>query len=171
MGDVAFLGPRDYSMRIWLDPNTLADRGMTVAEVINAIREQNVQVAAGRIGQPPVPEGTNLPFQLTINTQGRIESAEKFGKIIVKTGDNGQNVYLRDVVRERRATASSWARRNYDVNSYLDGQPAVTLAVFQLPGSNALTTAAAVKAKMRELKEKFPAAGSIMPSITIPPSS
>ena len=162
VGDVAFLGPRDYSMRIWLDPNKLADRGMTVGEVVNAIREQNVQVAAGRIGQPPVPEGTNLPFQLTINTQGRIESAEKFGKIIVKTGDNGQNVYLKDVVRTpstpRRPEREGveLGAKNYDVNSYLDGQPAVTLAVFQLPGSNALTTADAVKAKMRELKEKFP---------------
>jgi multidrug efflux pump len=155
VGDVAFLGPRDYSMRIWLDPNTLADRGMTVSEVVNAIQEQNIQVAAGRIGQPPVPENTNLPFQLTINTQGRIESAEKFGKIIVKTGTNGQNVYLKDVVRKTEGI--ELGAKNYDVNSYLDGKPAVTLAVFQLPGSNALTTADAVKAKMRELKEKFPA--------------
>lgn len=155
VGDVAFLGPRDYSMRIWLDPNTLAGRGMTVGEVVQAIREQNIQVAAGRIGQPPVPEGTNLPFQLTINTQGRIESAEKFGKIIVKTGDRGQNVYLKDVVRKTQGI--ELGAKNYDVNSYLDGKPAVTLAVFQLPGSNALTTADAIKAKMRELKEKFPA--------------
>ena len=155
VGDVAFLGPRDYSMRIWLDPNTLADRGMTVNEVVTAIREQNIQVAAGRIGQPPVPEGTNLPFQLTINTQGRIESAEKFGKIIVKTGDRGQNVYLKDVVRKTEGI--ELGAKNYDVNSYLDGKPAVTLAVFQLPGSNALKTADAIKAKMRELKEKFPA--------------
>jgi multidrug efflux pump len=156
VGDVAFLGPRDYSMRIWLDPNTLADRGMTVNEVVTAIREQNTQVAAGRIGQPPVPEGTNLPFQLTINTQGRIESAEKFGKIIVKTGDRGQNVYLKDVVRKTEGI--ELGAKNYDVNSYLDGKPAVTLAVFQLPGSNALKTADAIKAKMQELKKKsFPA--------------
>jgi multidrug efflux pump len=155
VGDVSFLGPRDYSMRVWLDPNTLADRGMTVKEVADAIREQNLQVAAGRIGQPPVPEGANVPFQLTINTQGRIESAEKFGKIIVKTGNNGQNVYLKDVVRKTEGI--ELGAKNYDVNSYLDGKQAVTLAVFQLPGSNALKTADAVKAKMRELKEKFPA--------------
>ena len=102
VGDVAFLGPRDYSMRVWLDPNKLADRGMTVGEVVKAIKEQNVQVAAGRIGQPPVPEGANVPFQLTINTQGRMESDDDFGKIIVKTGARGQNVYLKDVVRETK---------------------------------------------------------------------
>ncbi len=157
VGDVAFLGPRDYSMRVWLDPNKLADRGMTVGEVIKAIREQNVQVAAGRIGQPPVPEGANVPFQLTINTQGRMESDDDFGKIIVKTGERGQNVYLKDVVRETKRAADGrelekgveLGAKNYDVNSYLDGKPAVTLAVFQLPGSNALKTADAVKAKMR----------------------
>ena len=165
VGDVAFLGPRDYSMRIWLDPHKLAFRGIMVGEVVNAIREQNIQVAAGRIGQSPVPEGTNLPFQLTVNTQGRIESAEKFGKIIVKTGERGQNVYLKDVVRETKYGPNGQVleegvelgAKNYDVNSYLDGKPAVTLAVFQLPGSNALKTADAIKAKMRELKEKFPA--------------
>ena len=165
VGDVAFLGPRDYSMRIWVDPHKLAFRGIMASEVVNAIREQNVQVAAGRIGQSPVPEGTNLPFQLTVNTQGRIESAEKFGKIIVKTGERGQNVYLKDVVRDTKYGPNGQVleegvelgAKNYDVNSYLDGKPAVTLAVFQLPGSNALKTADAIKAKMQELKEKFPA--------------
>jgi multidrug efflux pump len=164
VGDVAFLGPRDYSMRIWLDPHKLAFRLMTVDDVINAVREQNTQVAAGRIGQPPVPEGANVPFQLTINTQGRIESAEEFYKIVVKTGEKGQNVYLRDVVRDTRKDANDrvieegveLGAKNYDVNSYLDGKPAVTMAAFQLPGSNALKTAEAIKSKMRELKEKFP---------------
>jgi multidrug efflux pump len=165
VGDVAFLGPRDYSMRIWLDPGKLASRNMTVNEVIKAVQEQNVQVAAGRIGQSPVPAGANVPFQLTINTQGRIESAEAFGKIVVKTGEGGQNVYLKDVVRDPKYGADGrvleegveLGAKNYDVNSYLDGKPAVTLAVFQLPGSNALTTADAVKAKMQELKSRFPA--------------
>jgi multidrug efflux pump len=165
VGDVAFLGPRDYSMRIWLDPNKLSFRNMTVNDVIQAIREQNIQVAAGRIGQPPAPKEVNLPFQLTINTQGRIESAEAFDKIIVKTGDLGQNVYLQDVTRDILKAPDGrvleqgveLGAKSYDVNSYLDGKPAVTLAVFQLPGSNALKTAEAVKAKMEELKEKFPA--------------
>ena len=112
VGDVAFLGPRNYSMRVWLDPNKLADRGMTVGEVIKAITEQNVQVAAGRIGQSPVPEGANVPFQLTINTQGRMESEDDFGGIIVKTGSRGQNVYLKDVVREtkRARMAANWRK-------------------------------------------------------------
>src|SRR5580704_5250579 len=86
VGDVSFLGPRDYSMRIWLDPNKLASRGMTAGEVLNAVKEQNAQVAAGRIGQSPVPKDANVPFQLTINTQGRMESDDDFGNIIVKTG-------------------------------------------------------------------------------------
>jgi multidrug efflux pump len=164
VGDVAFLGPRDYSMRVWLDPNKLSYRGMTVGEVVKAIREQNVQVAAGRIGQSPVPAGANVPFQLTINTQGRLASDDDFGKVVVKTGEHGQNVYLRDVVRDTKPSADGrepengveLGAKNYDVNSYLDGKPAVTLAVFQLPGSNALKTAEDVKAKMKELEAKFP---------------
>ncbi len=164
VGDVAFLGPRDYSMRVWLDPNKLGYRGMTVGEVVKAIREQNIQVAAGRIGQSPVPKGANVPFQLTINTQGRLTSADEFGNVIVKTGEHGQNVYLRDVVRDTRPSPDGrepekgveLGAKNYDVNSYLDGKPAVTLAVFQLPGSNALKTAEDVKAKMKELEAKFP---------------
>lgn len=150
VGDVAFLGSRDYSMRIWLDPNKLASRQMTAGDVIQAIQEQNVQVAAGRLGQPPVPEGTNVPFQLTINTQGRLTSEEAFEKVVVKTGALGQNVFLRDVVRDERGI--ELGAKNYDVNSYLDGKPCATLAVFQLPGSNALDTAEAVKAKMASLK-------------------
>ena len=165
VGDVTFLGPRDYSMRIWLDPNKLASRGMAAGDVVKAISEQNIQVAAGRIGQPPVPQGANVPFQLTINTLGRIESVDKFGSIIVKTGAGGQNVYLKDLVSETTHAPDGrvlergleLGAKSYDVNSYLDGKPAVTLAVFQLPGSNALTTADAIKAKMRELKNKFPA--------------
>src|SRR5262249_21641786 len=98
--DVSFLGPRDYIMRVWVGPNKLAARDMTASDVIRAIREQNVQVAAGRLGQPPVPQGARVPFQLPINTQGRLEDVEQFEKIIVKTGDKGEVVYLRDVVRD-----------------------------------------------------------------------
>src|SRR6185503_14319625 len=93
-------GPRDYSMRVWLDPERLASLGMTSSDVINAISDQNVQVAAGRIGQPPVPEAANVPFDLPISTQGRLQNAEEFGKIIIRTGAKGQLVYLRDVVRK-----------------------------------------------------------------------
>src|SRR3954467_10489463 len=169
VGDVAFLGPRDYSMRVWLDPQRLASLQMTTADVIKAIQEQNLQVAAGRIGQPPVPAGTAIPFDLPINTQGRLLSPEQFEEIIVKTGSNGQNVYLRDVVRKPSFDANGnpvlkgieLGAKNYDVNSYLGTKesryPASKLAVFQLPGSNAIATADAIKAKMKELESRFPA--------------
>ncbi|MEW6745647.1 MAG: efflux RND transporter permease subunit [Planctomycetota bacterium] len=164
VGDVAFLGPRDYSMRVWLDPERVASHDLTSDDVIRAIRVQNVQVAAGRLGQPPVPADQVVPFQLTINTQGRLVDPEQFGDIIVKTGSEGQLVYLRDLVSEvRRDTQGQVVQqgielgaKNYDVNSYLDGQPAVTLALFQLPGSNALATAEGIRARMEELKASFP---------------
>jgi multidrug efflux pump len=164
VGDVSFLGPRDYSMRVWLDPQKLASLGMTSADVIKAIREQNVQVAAGRLGQPPVAAGVAVPFQLVIRTQGRLSSEQQFDDIVVKTGDKGAIVRLRDVVRKVQRDehghvvekGTELGATNYDVNSYLDGDPSVTLAVFQLPGSNALKTAEEIKAKMTELKGKFP---------------
>src|SRR5215472_12162654 len=98
VGDVTFLGPRDYSMRIWLDPQKLAARSMTAGDVIRALREQNVQVAAGRLGQPPAPAGQN--FQLTLNTLGRLENEEQFRSIVVKTAPDGSATYLRDVVSD-----------------------------------------------------------------------
>jgi len=164
VGDVTFLGPRDYSMRVWLDPQKLASLGMTAADVIKAIREQNVQVAAGRLGQPPVAAGAAVPFQLVVKTQGRLTSEQQFDDIIVKTGSKGEVVKLRDVVRKVQRDekgrivekGTELGAKNYDVNSYLDGDPSVTLAVFQLPGSNALKTADDIKAKMKELKAKFP---------------
>ncbi len=164
VGDVAFLGPRDYSMRIWLDPYKLASLEMTVGEVIQAIREQNVQVAAGRIGQPPLPAGAHVPFQLPINVQGRLSSEQEFEDIIVKRGSDGQVVHLRDVVRAKAYDDDNrvlekgieLGAKSYDVNSYLDGEPSITLAVFQLPGTNALATAAAIRKKMEELRLRFP---------------
>jgi len=149
VGDVQFLGARDYSMRIWLDPEKLAQRDMLASDVVRALREQNVQVAAGRIGQPPSPAGQ--PFQYPINTTGRLLEKEQFEDIIVKTGQDGRVTRLKDVGR------AELGAKNYDVNSYLDGKEAVTLAVFQLPGSNALDTAESVKATMKRLqKERFP---------------
>lgn len=148
IGDVTFLGARDYSMRIWLDPEKLASRGLTASDVTAALREQNVQVAAGRLGQPPAPEGQ--AFQLAINTLGRLLEPEEFADIIVKTGEKG------DITRIRDVGTTELGAKNYDVNSYLDGQPSITLAVFQLPGSNALATAEAVRKKMEELRARFP---------------
>ncbi len=165
VGDVSFLGPRDYSLRIWLDPAKLAGKGLTAGDVIKAVKEQNTQVAAGRLGQPPVPAGSNLAYQLTINTQGRLVDEEQFGNIVVKSGEQGQNVLLRSLVRDTSygkdgkelEKGIELGAKNYDVNSYLDGKPAVTMAVFQLPGSNALKTAEAIRGKMRTLSERFPA--------------
>jgi multidrug efflux pump len=165
VGDVSFLGPRDFSLRIWLDPAKLAGKGLTAGEVIKAVAEQNTQVAAGRLGQPPVPAGSNLAYQLTINTQGRLVDEEQFGNIVVKSGAQGQNVLLRSLVRDTTygkdgtelEKGIELGAKNYDVNSYLDGKPAVTMAVFQLPGSNALKTAEAIRGKMQKLSERFPA--------------
>jgi multidrug efflux pump len=164
VGDVAFLGPRDYSMRVWLDPDKLAARDLTATDVINAVREQNRQVAAGRLGQPPVPAAESVQFQLPINTQGRLTTAEQFENIILKTSSDGGIVYFKDVVRdavlddEGRVVGRGieLGAKNYDVNSYLDGEPSATLAVFQLPGSNAVDTAHAIREKMEELKSRFP---------------
>lgn len=165
VGDVAFLGPRDYSMRIWLDPAKMAALQLTASDVIRSIKEQNVQVAAGRLGQPPVPSDLVVSFQLPINVQGRLSSEAQFESIVVKQGADGQVVYLRDIARAKtyddtgRVTSKGveLGAKNYDVNSYLDGNPSVTLAIFQLPGSNALATAQAIRDKMAELKSRFPA--------------
>jgi len=156
VGDVTFLGPRDYSMRVWLDPHKLSARSMTASDVLRALREQNVQVAAGRLGQPPAPAGQN--FQLTLNTLGRLEDEEQFRAIVVKTDPDGSATYLRDVVADDRPGQKGveLAAKNYDVNSYLDGDPSITLAVFQLPGSNAVKTAEDIRAKMQVLKADFP---------------
>ncbi len=148
IGDVTFLGARDYSMRVWLDPEKLASQNLSASDVTKALREQNVQVAAGRLGQPPAPAGQ--AFQLAINTLGRLLDPEQFADIIIKTGEKGQVTRIRDVGR------TELGAKNYDVNSFLDDQPSVTLAVFQLPGSNALATADGVKSKMEELKARFP---------------
>jgi multidrug efflux pump len=247
VGDVTFLGPRDYSMRIWLDPQKLAARSMTASDVVKAVKEQNVQVAPGRLGQPPLPPEANAPYQLVINVQGRLETEDKFLDITVKTGDKGQLVFMRDVVRDTKlginldpkkladlkvtpdevaaalkvpcqrvefrsfggdpppadkklqlvitrppenlgdfaikigadkhkialndlirdedgidSKSQGFGRgvelgaKSYDVNSYLDGKTSVTMAVFQLPGSNALETAKNIKKTMEELKAKFP---------------
>ncbi|HTU17740.1 MAG TPA: efflux RND transporter permease subunit [Gemmataceae bacterium] len=152
VGDVQFLGPRDYSMRIWLDPQKLASRNMTAGDVTNAVRKQNKQVAAGRLGQPPTPSG--LSFQFPLNTLGRLETEQQFRQMVVKTDSKGGLTYLQDVVADDRKGQKGveLGAKNYDVNSFLDGDPSITLAIFQLPGSNALKTADAIKKKMHELK-------------------
>src|SRR5215467_8919645 len=148
VGDVAILGQQDYSMRVWLDPDKLQSRNMTVGDVIRVLREQNVQVAAGRIGQPPVPTGQD--FQYTLSTLGRLVEAEQFADIILKTGTDGEVTYLRDVSR------TELGARNQDTLGRLDGRPSPGVVVFLLPGANALETADGIKARMRELETRFP---------------
>jgi multidrug efflux pump len=161
VGDVTFLGPRDYSMRIWLDPDKVAARGMDPAEVVQKLREQNRQVPSGRIGQPPIPAGQD--FQYPLNTPSRLKKEEEFGEVILKTSEGGAIVKLKDVVRSEEGKKDKKDKKgielgakNYDVNSYLDGEPSITLAVYQLPGSNALDTAKAIKDTMKRLSETFP---------------
>lgn len=161
VGDVTFLGQLDYSMRAWLDPNRMAARNLAASDVVAALREQNVQVAAGALGRPPVPTGQ--AFQYTLSTMGRLVDPEQFGDIVLKTGDDGQATRLRDVVSEKRVTAEGrtvggiqLGAKNEDTSCTLDGQPSVGLAIFQLPGSNALDTAAGIRQRMEELKRSFP---------------
>src|SRR5437773_9557531 len=148
VGDVLILGQQDYSMRVWLDPDKLQSRNLTVGDVIRVLREQNVQVAAGQIGQPPVPRGQD--FQYTLSTLGRLVEADQFADIILKTGADGEVTYLRDVSR------TDLGARNQDTLSRLDRRPSSGVGVFLLPGSNALDAADGIKAKMRELETRFP---------------
>ena len=148
VGDIFLMGQRDYGIRVWLDPDRLTSLGMTAGDVVKALREQNVQVAAGQIGQQPASKGVD--FQYTMTTLGRLTEPEQFREIIIKNGAEGQIIRLRDVARVELGA------RNQDVNSYLDDYPAAGLAVFQLPGANALTTAKAVKDRMKELAKRFP---------------
>ena len=149
VGDLLVMGQQDYSMRVWLDPDKLQSRNLTVGDVIKVLREQNVQVAAGQIGQPPVPKGQD--FQYTLSTLGRLTTPEQFADIILKTGSNGEITYLRDVSR------INLGARSEDLMARLDRRPSSGLAVYLLPGSNALDTADRIKARMRELETRFPA--------------
>src|SRR5262245_21788704 len=148
VGDVVILGQQDYSMRAWLDPDKLQSRNLTVNDVIRVLREQNVQVAAGRIGQPPVPTGQD--FQYTLSTLGRLVEADQFAEIVLNTGQDGEVTYLRDVSRPELGA------RNQDTLCRLDGRPSPAVIVFLLPGANALETADGIKARMRELETRFP---------------
>ena len=148
VGDVQIFGARDYSMRVWLNPDKLSARDLTATDVVSAIREQNVQVAAGILGQPPAPRDVDL--QLTVRTMGRLLEADQFGEIIVKTGETGQVTRVRDVARIELGAVS------YASNLYLSGEPTVGLVIFQRPGTNALETKHAIVEKLEELKRSFP---------------
>ena len=148
VGDVRVFGGRDYSMRIWLDPEKVAARDLSAGDVVAALRAQNVQVAAGVLNQPPVPEPG--AFQINVETLGRLIDTRQFGNVIVRTDAGGRVTRIRDIARVELAA------RDYSINSYLDERQAVALAIFQLPGSNALATAERILAAMQELSQSFP---------------
>ncbi|WP_417780850.1 efflux RND transporter permease subunit [Stutzerimonas xanthomarina] len=148
IGDVQLFGMGDYSLRVWLDPNKVASRNLTATDVVNAIREQNRQVAAGSLGAPPAPGATD--FQLSINTQGRLVTEEEFENIIIRAGEDGSITRLRDIARIELGSSQ------YALRSLLNNQPAVAIPVFQRPGSNAIEISDSVRARMAELKKDFP---------------
>ncbi|RWO93497.1 multidrug efflux RND transporter permease subunit [Mesorhizobium sp.] len=149
VGDVQIFGERRYSMRVWLDPDKLANLGITAVDVQNAIAEQNVQVAAGKIGQSPAPAGT--AFEMQVNAVGRLSDPKEFGDIIVRAdAANGSLVRLRDVARIELGALQ------YSSSAFFGEDPTVVLAVYQMPGSNALDLQQRVKDKMQELSARFP---------------
>ncbi len=148
VGDLIIFGERRYAMRIWLNPDRLSAYGMTASDVVEALRQQNVQVSGGIIGAPPEPEGN--AFQLAVTTQGRFDDARDFRYVIVKATDDGRLIQLQDIARIELGA------QDYVTNSYLNNQPAVALAIFQRPGTNALAAAEEIQAKMIELSADFP---------------
>jgi len=148
VGDVFVFGAGEYSMRIWLDPDKMKARGLSADDVVNAVSEQNVQVAAGQIGEPPVPEGQ--AYQMTINVAGRLTSEEEFGNIVIRTGEDGRVLRIRDVARVELGA------QTYVLGSTFNGQPSSTIAVYQIPGANALEVVKGVRAKLEELSANFP---------------
>ncbi|HVX11495.1 MAG TPA: multidrug efflux RND transporter permease subunit [Pirellulales bacterium] len=147
VGDITYLGQRDYSMRIWLDPEQMASLNLTADDVLKAVTEQNVQVAAGQIGQPPTKAGQ--VFQYTMTTLGRLANEEQFAEMIIKADPLGRIVRMRDVARIELGALA------YGQSATLDGEPSVALSIYQLPGSNALEVAQSVKDKMAELAKHF----------------
>lgn len=148
VGNVRIFGARDYAMRVWLDPQKVASRNLTAGEVIQALRNANLQVAAGAINQPPAQSPG--AFQISVQTLGRLSSPEQFGDIVVKADNDGSLVRLRDIARVELGS------QEYDLNAYLDNKPATAIVMFQRPGSNALATAAEIKKTMERLKADFP---------------
>ncbi len=166
IANVTFMGQRDYSMRVWLNPEKMSTLKLSTQDIVNSLSEQNIQVAAGSIGQQPVPKGQQ--FQLIINTLGRLTSLDQFGDVIVKVGNTGQSATDEvktqpqstaspSIVRLRDVARIELGAQQYDQTCTLDGQPSVALSIYQLPGSNALETAEGVYQKMRDLKARFPA--------------
>ena len=148
MGDALVWGTGEFSMRIWLDPDQLRARNLAAAEVIGAIREQNVQVAAGRVGSAPAPAGT--AFEYILSTQGRLVEIAEFEQIVVATSPDGRPIRVGDVARVELGSDV------YNFNSRLNGTPATAIAIYQIPGSNLMQVADGVTQKLQELSSAFP---------------
>ncbi|HZV22928.1 MAG TPA: multidrug efflux RND transporter permease subunit [Luteimonas sp.] len=148
VGDAQQFGGGDYAMRVWLDPDKVASRGMTAGDVVRAIREQNIQVSAGQLGAEPMPSGSD--FLTLINAQGRLRSTEEFRNVVLKAGADGEVVRLGDVARVELAAG------DYTLRSRLDGMDAAAIGIFQAPGANALQIRDQVVATMEQLKQQFP---------------
>lgn len=167
VGDVSLLGEREYSMRLWIDPEIATARGITANDIISAIKEQNVQVAAGQLGQEPV--STETPFQYTLRCRGRLIESDEFANIVIKTDAKGNVTRIRDIGRvdlgaKSYDVSSSFSGKKKDLEENygmqlehdLENTESVTIAVFQLPGSNAVETASNIRKAMQELKKSFP---------------
>ena len=148
IGDVGVYGSGDYAMRIWLDPNRLASRGLTASDVIAAVREQNVQVSAGQLGAEPSPKAAD--FLVSINVRGRLRTTQEFGDIVLRNGGDGQVVKLSDVARLELGAG------DYTLRAFANDKQAAVVGVFLSPGANALDVAKAVYAKLDELQTRFP---------------
>ncbi len=148
VGNTIIFGARDYAMRVWIDPERAAELDLTAGDIVQALRGQNVQVASGTLNQAPISSAD--AFEFSVQTQGRLTAPEEFGEIVIKSEDEGRLVRVKDVARVELGA------QDYTTNAYLDNQPAVAMAVFQRPGSNALTTAENVLHLMDELSERFP---------------
>ena len=148
VGQIQIFGSGEYAMRVWLDPNKVAARGLTASDVVTAMQEQNVQVSAGQLGAEPLPKESD--FLISINAQGRLHTEEEFGNIVLKTTQDGTVVRLRDVARIEMGSGS------YALRSQLNNKDAVGIGIFQSPGANAIDLSNAVRAKMDELSKRFP---------------
>jgi hydrophobe/amphiphile efflux-1 (HAE1) family protein len=148
IGDVQMFGGRDYAMRVWIDPGRAAARGMTAGEVVSALRGQNIQVAAGTLGQPPYSTGT--AYQLNVETQGRFKEPSEFANVVVKTAPDGAVTRLADVARVELGAD------DYGVNGYLSGEDSLILGITQRPGTNALAAAQGVISEMESASKDFP---------------
>ena len=148
IGDVQIFGARDYAMRVWIDPGRAAGLGLTAGEIVAALRAQNVQVAAGTVGQPPYDTGA--ANQITVETQGRFKTAQEFSNIVIRTGEGGAITRLSDVARVELGA------EDYGVNAYLSGQDSIIMGITQRPGTNALAAAEGIKAELTDAAKTFP---------------